>query len=57
MGEEQQNLFSASFDYETLKLSRNPDKAYFSSVLKQNQANSFICGKIWEPVSNTQDAC
>lgn len=57
MGEEQQNLFSASFDYETLKLSRNPDKAYFSSVLKQNQANSFICGKIWEPISNTQDAC
>jgi len=34
--EEQQNLLSASFDYGTLKLSRNPDKAYFSSVLKQN---------------------
>lgn len=35
-GGEQQNLLSASFEYDTLKLSRNPDKTYFSSVLQQN---------------------
>lgn len=34
--EKPENLLSVSFDYDTLKLSRNPDKAYFFSVLKQN---------------------